>query len=239
MARVLLAEFEVWHSRPMTPTRRVALGHLALPVEPPPGFGGLLLAGVVAFFLEALDEDFHPDLVRLINQIDRGERVVQPRLRHRFQVDRHGLARTTHRLVGNGESIEFDIADTAVPVAQILGAVYAAERFAPHARRGVCEVLHRAVRWNGPVGPAFLSQLTGASAVQASSMRAFVDPIAWALDVLGFEPGTAMPSKKDVMARFRSRLREVHPDHGGSADGASQAIIELGEARRVLTEVRP
>ena len=40
---MLLAELEVWHSRPVTPTRRVALGHLVLPVDPTPGFGGLLL----------------------------------------------------------------------------------------------------------------------------------------------------------------------------------------------------
>ena len=41
---MLLAELEVWHSRPVTPTRRVSLGHLVLPVDPTPGFGGLLLA---------------------------------------------------------------------------------------------------------------------------------------------------------------------------------------------------
>ena len=45
---MLLAELEVWHSRPFTPTRRVSLGHLVLPAEPPPGFGGLLLGAVVA-----------------------------------------------------------------------------------------------------------------------------------------------------------------------------------------------
>ena len=43
---MLLAELEVWHSRPVTPTRRVSLGHLVLPVDPTPGFGGLLLGAV-------------------------------------------------------------------------------------------------------------------------------------------------------------------------------------------------
>jgi hypothetical protein len=43
---MLLAELEVWHSRPITPTRRVALGHLVLPTDPAPGFGGLLLGAV-------------------------------------------------------------------------------------------------------------------------------------------------------------------------------------------------
>ena len=48
---MVLAELEVWHSRPITPTRRVALGHLVLPADPPPGFGGLLLGAVVAAHL--------------------------------------------------------------------------------------------------------------------------------------------------------------------------------------------
>ena len=50
---MLLAELEVWHSRPITPTRRVALGHLVLPADPAPGFGGLLLGAVAAAFLDA------------------------------------------------------------------------------------------------------------------------------------------------------------------------------------------
>ena len=48
---MLLAELEVWHSRAVTPTRRVALGHLVLPTDPAPGFGGLLLGAVVAAHL--------------------------------------------------------------------------------------------------------------------------------------------------------------------------------------------
>ena len=36
---VVLAEIEIFHSRPVAPTRRVALGHRELPVEPAPGFG--------------------------------------------------------------------------------------------------------------------------------------------------------------------------------------------------------
>ncbi len=39
---MLLAELEIWHTRPLTPTRRVSLGHMVLPTDPAPGFGGLL-----------------------------------------------------------------------------------------------------------------------------------------------------------------------------------------------------
>jgi len=36
------------------------------------------------------------------------------------------------------------------------------------------------------------------------------------------------------MAQYRSRLREVHPDHGGDEVVAGQEIERLGEARRIL-----
>jgi hypothetical protein len=55
----------------------------------------------------------------------------------------------------------------------------------------------------------------------------------WALDALGFPLDTAKVTKKDVMARYRSRLREAHPDHGGD-DVAGLIIERLGEARRIL-----
>jgi curved DNA-binding protein CbpA len=30
-------------------------------------------------------------------------------------------------------------------------------------------------------------------------------------------------------------MREIHPDHGGDSTDASTSIIELNEARRILT----
>ena len=125
---MLLAELEVWHSRPVTPTRRVALGHLVLPVEPAPGFGGLLLAAVVAAHLPHVDTDLVPDVHRLLDQVWRGDRITQPRLRHRYQVDRHGLAVSVHRLVGEGDNVRFDLRPNGSPLVQVLGAVYAVER---------------------------------------------------------------------------------------------------------------
>jgi hypothetical protein len=231
---VLLAELEVWHSRPFTPTRRVSLGHLVLPVDPPPGFGGILLGAVVAAHLGAVDLDLLPDLHRLVNEVERGQRILQPRLRHRFQVDRHGLARSTHRLVGRGEDISFELQNNGTPLQQVLGAVYAAERLGPMSRHAVAAVLHKAMRWRGPIGPSLISYLAGVSGARAESLIAFADPIAWALDVLGFEPGTVKPSRRDVLMHFRGNLMNVHPDHGGDEAAASKLIGDLAEARRIL-----
>jgi hypothetical protein len=231
---MLLAELEVWHSRPVTPTRRVALGHLVLPVDPPPGFGGLLLGAVVAAHLPGVDEELIPDLYRLVSEIERGQRIVQPRLRHRYQVDRHGLARSTHRLSGEGEEVSFQLENKGSPLQQVLGAIYAVERLAPDVHHPIALVLHRALRWTGPIGPALVADLAGATGMRGGSLASFVDPLAWALDVLGFPAGAVSPSRRDVNARYRTRLMEVHPDHGGDEIAASKAIVELGEARRIL-----
>ncbi len=231
---VLLAELEIWHSRPIAPTRRVALGHLVLPVEPPPGFGGILLGGVVAAHIAEVDPELLGDLHRLINEVDRGLRIVQPRLRHRYQVDRVGLARSRHRLVADGESLRFEFEEKASPLQQILGAVYATERLGPHVRHSVAAVLHKAMRWQGPLGPAFVAHLSGLSGARSYSAAAFADPRAWALGVLGLSPGERPPDRREIMARFRQRLREVHPDHGGAVAEASRQIGDLTEARRIL-----
>lgn len=235
---MLLAELEVWHTRPRAPTRRVALGHLMLPVDPAPGFGGLLLGAVVAVSARRVDDDLVPDVHRLIEQVDRGERVRQPRLRHRYQVDRHGLARSVHRLVGEpgdvdggGQQLHFELDDHGTPLQQLLGAIYAVERLGSELRHQLTPVLRKAMLWSGPLGPPFISHLAGTRATHLASLA---DPRAWALDLLGFPEGTVKPSKQEVMALYRVRLREVHPDHGGDTASASSRIGDLGEARRIL-----
>lgn len=229
---MLLAELEVFHTRPAVPTRRVALGHLVLPVDPAPGFGGLLLGAVVANHIASVDIELHGDVHRLITEIERNERIVQPRLRHRFQIDRHGLSHSRHRLVGQGDDIDFDFGTNGSDLAQVLGAVYAVERLEVTSRRVVAPVLLKAMRWRGPIGPALIGHLAGA---QSPTLSALADPRAWALELLGFPVDGSEPSKREVTKRYRVRMRDVHPDHGGAAVDASKAILELNEARRILT----
>ena len=230
---MLLSELEVWHTRPRAPTRRLALGSLVLPVDPAPGFGGVLLGAVVARHIHEVDDDYVPDVHRLIDQVERGDRVVQPRLRHRYQVDRHGLAHSTHRMIGEGDELKFEFDTQGSALAMVLGSVYAVERLDTPSRHVIAPVLHKAMRWRGPIGPSLIAHLAGTTATTLSSLA---DPRAWALDVLGFPEGSKTPTRREVTAQFRIRMRSVHPDHGGDIADASQAVHDLAEARRILSD---
>jgi hypothetical protein len=233
---VILAELEVFHSRPIAPTRRVALGRLNLPTTPAPGFGGLLLGGIVAGHIEELDPDLFDDLHRLTLQLQEGMRVPQPRLRHRFQQDRIGLTRSVHRLVGEGEDLAFEFDVKGAPAQHILAAVYAAGQLPLTARARVMDTIRKGMRWSGPLDHAFVAHLSGLDRGRDWSTAAFRDPVQWALGVLGLAPGgvVSVPDRDDIQRQFRDLLRVAHPDHGGDTDAAAQRIADLTEARRIL-----
>lgn len=228
---MILAELEVFHSRPIAPTRRVALGRLNLPVTPAPGFGGILLAGVVAAHMEELDPDLFDDLHRLTLQIQEGHRIPQPRLRYRFQQDRVGLTRSMHRLLGEGEDLEFEFDDKGAAAQHILAAVYAAGQLPLVSRGRVMDAIRKGMRWAGPLDRQFVSHLSGLDRGRDWSTAAFRDPVQWAMGVLELaEP----PSRSIIQRQFRELLRVAHPDHGGASDAAAQRIADLTEARRIL-----
>lgn len=232
---MILAELEVFHSRPIAPTRRVALGRRDLPARPAPGFGGILLGGVVAGHIDGLDPELFDDLHRLTLQLQEGLRIPQPRLRYRFQVDRIGLTRSVHRLVGEGEDLGFEFEAKGAPAQHILAAVYAAGELPLVARGHVMEVIRRAMRWAGPLDRGFVAHVTGLERGRGWSTSAFADPVEWALGVLdlaGDRPG--IPNRDEVQRRFRDLLRVAHPDHGGDTGDAAQRISDLTEARRIL-----
>ena len=232
---MILAELEVFHSRPIAPTRRVALGRLNLPVTPAPGFGGLLLGGVVAGHIAELDPDLFDDLHRLTLQLQEDQRVPQPRLRHRFQQDRIGLTRSVHRLVGEGEDLAFEFEDKGAPAQHILAAVYAAGQLPLTARARVMDTIRKGMRWTGRLDHAFVVHLSGLDRGRDWSTAAFRDPEHWALGVLGLTGGRpGVPDRDDIQRQFRDLLRVAHPDHGGDTDAAAQRIADLTEARRIL-----
>lgn len=231
---MILARLEVYHSRPVAPTRRLALGGSLLPVHPAPGFGGILLGGVVARFRPAIDPDLVDDLRRLTLQLEHGHRVAQPRLRHRFQTDRVGLTRSTLSLRSSGDRLGFDFEETAAPAQYVLAAVYAAGAVEAVRRSVVFDTIRRGLDWVGPVGPELIAHLSGATGPGSWSAEAFADPVGWALRVLDLDAEGGRGDGRQVQRRFRSLLREAHPDHGAGADGAAERIADLTAARRIL-----
>ncbi len=236
---MILADLEVFHSRFMAPTRRIALGTSRLPCDPAPGFGGLLLGGVVARFIPDIDPDLHGDLFSLTREIESGVRVAQPRLRHRLQEDRVGLDTSCHRLCRlpeSGVTFQFDV-ERGAPEQHVLGAIYAARDVEPANRAIVLETVRRGLRWHGSVGPALVAYLSGSSAGMLA-LGSEADPVRWALDKLGLEDsykaGEEPPGKSVVVRQFRRMLRDAHPDHGAVSEDAAQRIAELSEARRIL-----
>ena len=231
--RMLLAEFEVFHNRPFSPTRRLSLGRRHLPVDPPPGFGPVLLGAIAAVAAEELDGEDRDALRRLMHHLEAGDRLPQPQVRHRLQSDQHGLARTWVGLRGDGESVELDVDGSGSPLQLTLAAVYAAGQLAPGTRPRVFDVLRRGLAWRGAITPATFRHLAGDEDLRWAS-TAFADPRLWALDVLGLAEDRS--SNRDVQRRFRQLLREAHPDHGAASADAAARIADLTEARKILLE---
>lgn len=246
---MVLAELELWHSRPIAPTRRVALGDSLLPTEPPPGLGGILLGGVLAAHLPAVDPDLVPDLNKLIGELERGQRIPQPRLRYRFQIDRIGLQRSLFRLRGNDDELWFDFeAAHAAPEQAVLGAVYAAGRLDRSSREAAMATLRRAIRWEGPAGPDLIASLAGFSKGRNFSVYTMEHPVEWALEVLGFAVATgtggggrgqgAGPSRPTNGARRANGVNGVNgTDRPAGAPGAGDAGPSRSEIRRRFREL--
>jgi hypothetical protein len=236
---MLLAEIEIRHSRAVAPTRRVALGPHWLPTEPAPGYGGILLGGIVAAHLADVDPELREEYLVLVDDLEEGRRIPQPRLRHRFQTDVVGLDRSRHKLLGRAADdlfgdVHFEIEGSGRPVPQILGAAYAAARLHPDARPPVFSAIRKAARWEDGPGPRLITALTDLTSVIPTWWRRFSTDERWALEILGFGPAEGQPGRDEVLQRFRTLLRESHPDHGAEHEGAGKRILELTEARRIL-----
>ncbi len=234
---MVLAELQLWHSRPIAPTRRVALGDSHLPTDPAPGVGGLLLGAVVARFADDLDEDDRDDVGRLMGEVRRGVTVGQPRLRHRYQRDRIGLTRSRHRAIEGPDGLRFELETSKATAAQsVLAAIYAVEELDTDARPDVIDVLRRGLDWSGPIGSGLIEHLVGAEMARrfrSGSYSLANDSLLWAFDILGIEPHDDL-KPRTVQRRYRALLRDAHPDHGAGEEGAADRIATLGRAREIL-----
>jgi hypothetical protein len=159
---MILAQFEAYYSRPIAPTRRVSLGSCDLPVDPAPGFGGILLGAIAARFVPGVDEELGEDLAALVDQLERGRQIAQPRLRHRLQDDKVGLQRCRHRLLGEGErlSLRFEV-EKGTPLQHTLCAIYAAGATPRVARSAVMSTIRKGLAWRSDVDDHLIAHLAG------------------------------------------------------------------------------
>ena len=238
---MLLAELEIFHSRPIAPTRRLAIGRAWLPGSSDgtgPGFGSLLLGGVCARFGPGLSHDLLGEVVELVHDLEQGRPAAQPRLRHRLQLDRVGLTRSRQRLYGGRSGSEDELycefdGSRATPSQLVLGAAYAAGLAAPTVRGEALRAVRRGLAWRGEVGPALFSYLASGQSSPRPA-RAVADPVGWALEILGLDREVEMPAEAAVRRGFREALRAAHPDLGAAEAEAADRIAELSEARRIL-----
>lgn len=238
---MLLAELEIFHSRPIAPTRRISIGRTLLPGSQNstrPGFGSLLLGAVCARYGLGLSHDLQGEIAALVYDLERERTVAQPRLRHRLQQDRVGLTRSRQRLHGPGASASADEIDCefddsrATPSQLVLGAVYAAGLASRSDRGEAIRAVRRGLAWRGEIGPALFGYL--ASDQSSKRVGAMADPVGWAMGILGFDHGIATPEHAAVRQGFREALRTAHPDLGADEAEAAERIADLSEARRIL-----
>lgn len=245
---MILADLDVWHSRRVAPTRRIAVGDANLPMDPAPGAGAVLLGGIVAAHSSGMTAEEHDELTKLAAELERGARIAQPRLRFRLQEDRVGLTRSRHRLIAGPDGLRFDLElQAGAPQQHVLAAMYAAAALKRSERLATFKVLRTAMNWSGSVGPALAARLGGRA---LASLRGGSDEqITWALRVLDLQgvhdaassTGTGASDAlsdaqvaANVQRRYRDLLRAAHPDHGGEDKAAAARIEELREARRIL-----
>ncbi len=231
------ARLEIFHSRPVVPTRRIALGRCEMD-DTPVGkngltLGGLLLAAVVGRYSSSLHPDLWEDLELLIQRVNASRHIPQPCLRFRLQVDKVGLAKSTHTLIRNldGEfDLHFDSQSRGSAVQQLLGALYAARSLKDTQRRSCITAVRRALSWWGTDTDSLITYI-----LDSGRKEDILHPVSWALELLGIEHPN--PSGAEVQRHFRKKLWDIHPDRGGDPALASEIINDLAEARRQLLAV--
>jgi DnaJ-class molecular chaperone with C-terminal Zn finger domain len=174
-----------------------------------------------------------------------GLSVPRRALRFRLQTDTEGLALSRHRLLGEGGELllELDV-HGQYPVPQLLGVVMAAAAMATYPRTLSLRAIEQAVERPGVLPEGMVVRYVteararprppiGIRVVDGDTWWGIPPERRWAMEVLGFGPGTE-PERDEVLRRFRRLVRLAHPDHGGARNFAAERIVELGEARRVL-----
>ena len=235
---MIVAELEIYHSRPIAPTRRIGIGYMNIPTDPSPGLGGVLLAGIVANSISGVHAEDREELFNLFTDLSRGKEVFQPAVRHRLQDDLIGLSLSTQSLINNEGRLSFQIEHTlAHPVQLVLGALYAAQALPKRSSKLVFEAIEQAWVWKKDVDLEFIDHIlnwNNFGKFSPNDFEAWGNPFGWALDILALEDKDGTLSKRVIQKRFRALLREAHPDQGGKEDSAGDRIQQLSDARDIL-----
>jgi hypothetical protein len=215
----VLAELTFFHSRPIAPTRRIALGQRNLAGAA----GVLLLAGVASRYGRMLSLDDEMAVEGLLASVVADAPITQPQMRHRLQNDTVGLTRSRHRLFDGGR---FAFAEPAAsPVQHVLAVIYSTAALEDN-REQALRTLTAALAWQGPVDASFLDAIDGHDGLVG-------DSITWAQTVFGFDPDLDL-NEREIRRRFRVLVSKAHPDVGGCSEGAAGRITALTEATRLL-----
>ena len=101
-------------------------------------------------------------------------------------------------------------------------------------------MINAAIIGVGYWGPNLLRYLIGEPSEVPWNGQEFVDPVTWALEVLGFSAQSTadLPDTRQVRRTFRRMLRNAHPDHGGVPSEAGRRIEALTAARNILLDRR-
>lgn len=229
-----LASVEAYLSRPIAPTRRIALGEVDLPRETGMGYGGVLLGAIIARFVRELDDDVDEALSDLLDRLEAGRRIPQPQLRHRLQRDRVGLMKARYSLEADGDRYRFRF-DSRVgsPTQHVLVAAYAADTLDGDARAAAFNAIRKGLDWVGPIDERFVRYLADRRSLGATVGS---DPVGWAFSILHVDSALLGDELHQAIATsFRQLLIAAHPDHGGDPAEAADRIADLREARRILT----
>ncbi|MGB3412623.1 MAG: J domain-containing protein [Microthrixaceae bacterium] len=231
---MILAEIQAYLSRPIAPTRRIAMGSMNLPCDPAPGFGGVLIGAIGATFAPMIDDEMREDLNHLLDDLERGARISQPRLRHRFQTDHIGLQRCSYKLIGDGEKLTFRFdSEKGTPAQHVLCAAYATSTLPRECVPTIMATLRKGLSWVDGSDADLIRHLAGRTGHMVASSVG--DPVGWAMSTLAMDDASvAGPTRNDIQRAFRVQLRLAHPDHGAEDNGAAARIAELSEARRIL-----
>lgn len=200
--------FTIWHSRQISPTRRVAAHPLDLP-DAEDALPWEALQGLWADTIVEFTNEQNVELAGVLDEMLTGK-LPSSRLAHRIQLDHVGLAKTIVTLNVNGSYAVMSTGGTISPAQLVLGVLAAIHPLRPPKRALMLRALQ--------------------DFTAGRNTRTF--EAAWATATLGLPPGDA--SSEEIKRAFRIRVKETHPDITDDLDAHAHTVQDFVKAKNVL-----